>query len=482
MMEIKIKIKIKNRKPPPKKDMLPRPRKIYKRLFLLNLPAMSCHSIGTGKEFQCPSGVAGTGGWLHRPLGWRQAATFLTLALLLAGLLLPAAGCRTFSTRPVSDPAAAAARLQAGGSIGAEVDRLAQPLVARGEIYGLAVGVATPDGRSRCFGYGGVGTPGGAHPPDGDTIFQIGSVSKVFITALLAVLVDEGVLHYEDTVRGILPPETPVNGEFGKVTLYELAINMGGLPRQPASLSQLRDFTAFLFTGRNLYAYIDKPFLDNYLRNKNVKPKDAREYVYSNVGYGLLAHLIEVKTGRPFQELLEEKICRPLHLRDTTFVLTAEQQKRLAVGHAGRQPFLMRRGDPVAPWDMGEIMRPAGCLYSTVNDLLVFAQASLGMPGHAIEPALASTQRVQLRRPAEDVAFGWLINYVGDDRLKVTYKQGVIAGYSAYIGLSAESGIGVVVLYNTFSWDEEVGHNLILRLARGLAPARAAVCAEGPPR
>jgi CubicO group peptidase (beta-lactamase class C family) len=435
---------------------------------------MSCHSIGPDKEFQCPSGVAGTGGSIQRPLGWRQAATFFTLALLLVGLLFPATGCRTFSTRAVSDPAAAVARLQAGGSIGGEVDRLAQPLVDRGEIYGLAVGVVTPDGRTRDFGYGSAGTPRGAPPPDGDTIFEIGSVSKLFITALLAVLVDEGVLHYEDTVRGILPPEVPVNEEFGKVTLYELAINTGGLPRQPASLSQLRDFVAFLFTGRNLYAYIDKPFLDNYLRRKNVKPKEAREYVYSNVGYGLLAHLIEMKTGRPFQELLEEKICRPLHLRDTAFVLNEEQQKRLAVGHAGRQPFFMRRGDPMEPWDMGEIMRPAGCLYSTVNDLLIFAQASLGMPGHAIEPVLASTQRVQLHRPAEDVALGWLINYLGDDRLKITYKQGVVAGYSAYIGLNAESRIGVVVLYNTFSWDEEVGHNLILRLSRGLAPALAA--------
>ncbi|MGD1083284.1 MAG: serine hydrolase domain-containing protein [Verrucomicrobiota bacterium] len=435
---------------------------------------MTCHSIGTDKEFPCPSGVAGTGGPIQRPSGWRRGAGFLALALLGVGLLLAATGCRTFSKRAVSDPTAAAARLRAGGSIGAEVDRLAQPLVDRGEIYGLAVGVVTPDGRTLDFGYGGAGTPGGAHSPDGDTIFQIGSVSKLFITALLAVLVDEGVLRYEDTVRDILPPQTPVSGELGKVTLYELAINTGGLPRQPACPSQLRDFMAFLFTGRNLYAYINKPFLDDYLRKKHVKPKEARDYVYSNIGYGLLAHLIETKTGRPFQELLEEKICRPLHLRDTTLVLNEEQRKRLAVGHAGRQPFFMRRGDPVQPWDMGEIMRPAGCVYSTVNDLLLFAQASLGMPGHAIEPALASTQRAQLRRPGEDVAFGWLINYLGDDRLRVTYKQGVVAGYSAYIGLDTQSHIGVVVLCNTFTWDEEVGHNLILRLSRGLAPARAA--------
>jgi len=432
---------------------------------------MSLQSIETDKELACPSGAARTGAWTQQLFWWRQAATLLPWAALWVGLLFLATGCRTLSTRAVSDPASSVARLQAGGSVGAEVDRLAQPLVDRGEIYGVAVGVLTPDGHTHTFGYGGTGAPGGARRPNGDTIFQIGSLSKVFITALLAVLVDEGALRYEDTVRGILPPGVRVNKEFGKVTLYELETNTGGLPRQPPCLSQLRDFMALLFAGRNLYAYIDKRFLYHYLRHKRIKPKEARHYVYSNVGFGLLAHLIEVKTGRPMQELLQEKICRPLDLRDTTFVLNEEQKKRLAVGHAGAQPRFMRRGHPMEPWDMGEIMRPAGCLYSTVNDLMIFAQASLGMPGHPLEPVLASTQRVQLHRAAEDVAFGWLINYLGDNRLKVTYKQGVVSGYSGYIGLEAESRIGVVLLYDTFLWDEKLGHNLVLRLSRGLAPA-----------
>jgi CubicO group peptidase (beta-lactamase class C family) len=394
------------------------------------------------------------------------------------GLL--ATGCQTFSRRLVSDPAPAAARLQAGGSIGAEVDRLAQPLIQRGEFYGLAVGVLTPDQRARVFGYGRTGRPDGAQLPDGDTIFQIGSVSKLFLTALLAVLVDEGVLRYEDSVRSILPPEVRLNEEVGKVTLYELATNTGGFPRQPFCLSQMWDFAAFLFTGSNLYAYFDKPCLYHYLRNKHLKPKQARQYLYSNIGFGLLAHLLEVKTGRALPQLLEEKICRPLRLRDTSFVLTAEQKRRLAIGHAGGQPRFMRRGHPIEPWDMGEIMRASGCLYSTVNDLMIFAKAQLGMPGYPLEPALASTQRVQLSRPTEDVALGWMVDYLGNDRLKITYKQGVVAGYSGYIGMDAQARIAVVVLCNTFSWDEKVGHDLVLHLSRGLAPSRHALPPKRP--
>jgi CubicO group peptidase (beta-lactamase class C family) len=424
--------------------------------------------------FSSSSGGIKTGGVRQRLFSRRRTAVLLPLAVLWIGLSFLATGCRTSAARPVSDPAPAAARLQGGGSIGAEVDRLAHPLIESREVYGLSVGVLTPDGRTSTFGYGRTGTSGDAQVPGGDTIFQIGSVSKLFLTALLAKLVDEGALRYDDTVRGILPPEVRVEEEIGKVTLRELAINMGGLPREPFCLSQLRDFTVFSLTGRNLYAYLDKPYLYHYLRKKHVQPKEVRGYVYSNIGFGLLAHLIEVKTGRPYQELLEEKICRPLGLRDTTFVLNGEQQKRLAVGHVGAQPSLMRRGHPMKPWDMGEIMRPGGCLFSTVNDLLVFAKANLGMLHHPLEPLLASTQRVQLRQPTEDVAMGWLIDHLGDDRLKVAYKQGVMSGYSGYIGMNSESRIAVVVLYNTFSWDEKVGHNLILRLSRGLPSSSVA--------
>ncbi len=405
--------------------------------------------------------------WLFRR--WRMVTLFRVVLLVMA-LPLLATGCRTFSTRVLLDPTPAVERLQAGGGIGPEVDCLARPLVESGEIKGIAVGVLASDGRTSCFGYGCTRTVDDPQLPEGDTLFQVGSVSKLFLTALLAVLVEEGALHYEDTVRSILPPEVPLNEEIGKVTLYELATNTGGLPRQPSSLSQLWNFTSFLFTGRNLYAYFDKPYLYHYLRNKNIKPREARDYVYSNIGFGLLAHLIVVKTGRPYHELLEEKICRPLNLRDTTFEPTEDQKKRLAIGHVGGQPRFMRRGHPMAPWDMGEILGPPGCLYSTANDLLIFAKANLGMLGHPLEPVLASTQRVQLSRPTEDVALGWLINYFGEDRSKIIYKQGVMSGYASYIGMDPRTRTAVVVLYNTFTWDEKIGHNLVLRLSHGLAP------------
>jgi CubicO group peptidase (beta-lactamase class C family) len=368
--------------------------------------------------------------------------------------------------RPAFDPAIV--RLRNGAPIGDEVTELAQPLVSSGELYGLAVGMLTPDGSTRTYGYGSSGLPDRPPAPDGDTLFQIGSISKLFMAALLVILVEEGQMHYEDTVRSILPAEVVLSADVGELTLYELVTNMGGLPRQPQTLTQLRTFMGYLFTGHNPYGYLNKSYLYKYLRHHRLKPKGKRDYVYSNIGYGLLAHLIEVKTGRALPDLIAEKICRPLGMKDTVFVLDADQQKRLAVGHVGGQPCFWRPSTPLPTWDLGEIMRGVGGLYSTVNDLLTFAKSNLGLLQHPLDPLLASMQRIQLETSVEGVAYGWLIDHYDPGRLEIIYKHGMVSGYSAYIGMNPSTRTAVVALSNSYRWDDKIGHNLILRLSGSL--------------
>jgi CubicO group peptidase (beta-lactamase class C family) len=282
------------------------------------------------------------------------------------------------------------------------------------------------------------------------------------------MLVEEGRMSYQDTVRGILPPDVSVSAEVGQLTLHELVTHTAGFPRQPNNAIQTRYLINYLFTGKNLYGYITKPYLYKYLSTCRLTPKGRRHYVYSNIGTALLAQLIEIKTGQTLPALIEEKICRPLNLSDTGFALSAEQKRRLAEGHAGDQPKFMRRGAPVAAWDMGEVMRNSGGLYSTVNDLLAFAKANLGSLDNPLTPILASTHRAPFKTPAQDVALGWLVNYFDDGRLTVLYKDGMASGYSAYIALDAEHRAAVVVLCNTFNWNDKVGQNLIVGLALAL--------------
>jgi CubicO group peptidase (beta-lactamase class C family) len=375
--------------------------------------------------------------------------------------------CRSLSSRVVYDPNPSISRLQAGDSnIRSEASDLAMPLIERGESYGFAVGVLDSEGNFETYGFGKTGLAGSREIPSGDTIFEVGSLSKLFVTSLLEILVREGTLRYDDTVRSILPSEVQLSDDAAQITLYELVTQTSGLPRQPTSFTQLCYFIDYLFTGDNLYRYIDRDWLYEYLRTCELKPKGEREYVYSNLGMGLLTHLIEVKTGRKFADLASEKIFRPLHMNDTTYTLSHEQKARLAVGHTGDQPLFRSRNSPLEPWDMGEIMNPSGGLYSTVNDLMIFARANLGLLDSSLVPTFKATQTIRLKTPDdEEAALGWIVDRYDNGRFQIAYKHGMVAGYNAYIGFDINTKVAVVVLCNTFNWNDKVGHNLVLRIA-----------------
>jgi len=138
---------------------------------------------------------------------------------------------------------------------------------------------------------------------------------------LLIQLEAGGQMHDNDTVRDILPTNLVVSAEAGRLTLHQLATHTGGLPREPLPLTRLGSFLGYFVTGHNLYAYLTIPYLQEYLRHARPHPKTPPEFVYSNLGAGLLGYLIAEKTGRPATDLIEEKICRPLRMNDPVFFL-----------------------------------------------------------------------------------------------------------------------------------------------------------------
>jgi CubicO group peptidase (beta-lactamase class C family) len=400
-----------------------------------------------------------------RPISPFRRPAVIGGAAMLIIIALMGTGCRTAATRQITNPAPAIARLRAGGGIHAEADALVKPLLASGEVFGMIVGVVTPDGATQSFSYGRSGRTGDTNAPGPDDLFQIGSVSKLFTETLLLQLEAEGKLCDDDTVRGILPTNLVVSAEAGRLTVHQLATHTGGLPREPMTLSQLGSFLDYLVTGHDLYEHLTIPYLLDYLRHAKPRPKTPPEFVYSNLGAGLLAYLITEKTGRPATDLIEEKICQPLHMNNSVFFLNPEQQSRLAVGHVGNQACWKPGNHPLPPWDMGDLLRPVAGMYSSMNDLLIFARANLGMLHLPVESALAATHRQQIRTARGGEALGWIINDFDDGRRVLTFKDGMVAGYCAYIGLDLDARAAVVVLSNKFSWDEKVGQNLLLRLA-----------------
>ena len=391
------------------------------------------------------------------------------LALALLGLFC--LSCGPLSSPVIYDPKPSVGRLRLEPSaIRTEADELAEPLITSKEATCVEIGVLLPDGSIQDYGYGRTRDKGRPQVPDRNTLFQVGSISKLFTASLLKRLVQAGEMNYSDTLREVLPPDMTLSQDAGRITLLELVTHTSGLPREPVTLRQFLYLIDYEFTGHNIYGYMDKAWLRAYLKSYKAKP-DPHPFVYSNLGYGLLAYLIEAKTEQPFQDLVTDNLFSPLHMTDTTFVLSKEQQGRLAAGHVGDQPYFMKRNTALAPWDMGEIMSPSGGAYSTASDLLLYAKHLLATEAPPLGSASAGTTEASGYPPdLATSAAGWSVAEFRDDHTRILYKQGMTAGYNAYIGINLSRGMAVVVLCNAFNWKDKIGHNLLLRLSGASAP------------
>ncbi|WP_205119352.1 serine hydrolase domain-containing protein [Paramagnetospirillum kuznetsovii] len=374
----------------------------------------------------------------------------------LLAALLPSA-CGSLSTTELDSGQIAALGQAPAAPVQIEIDTLARPMVESGYTPGLVVGVLLPDGTTRFAGYGVTDQDSGRRP-DADTLFAIGSLSKGFLAALTAQLVEQGVLSWDETLPALLPPGTPLSEDARRITLRQLATHTSGLPRQPITLRMLRYFVEYLFDGENFYRHFNAATVFDYLAE--VEIDEPGQPQYSNIGYALLGHAVERRTGRSLEDLLEDRLARPLGLACTGYLpeaLPCHAQR--AFGHAGDQPKFIARGKPAPDWRFTPLMRGSAALSSTARDLLRFAAAHL----NERDSALAANLRVQVPRDKEAAATAWVVDRL--DGHAITYQIGIVAGYTSYMGLDLERKTAVVVLQNAFNWDNSLGHKLLLRLA-----------------
>ena len=342
-----------------------------------------------------------------------------------------------------------------------EVDSLVQPLISQGQTPGMVVGVLLPDGRTQFFGYGTTDSSV-AGKPDADTLFAIGSLSKGFLGAITDLLVDEGMLSWDDTLVDLLPPGTPLSADARKITLMQLATHTSGLPRQVFNTTTLQQFIGYLFTGESFYSQFDQKFVLDYLAGFEAGPVDVPKY--SNIGFGLIGYILELRTGQSVDELLARKIIAPLGLKCTGYApdqLPCYSSR--ARGHAGDQPKFIQRGKAVPDWQFTQFMRGSAGVYSNARDLLTFAAAHLKGGETRFNAALTDALQVRFYRPNEAAAVAWVADDIEGQR--ITYQIGLVAGYTSYIGIDAARKTAVVVLQNSFNWGNNVGHKLLLRLA-----------------
>jgi len=281
-----------------------------------------------------------------------------------------------------------------------------------------------------------LGGAGGAGPR---TIFQIGSVTKVFTALLLADMAERGEVRLSDPAACYLP-----GSRGGTVTLADLATHTSGFPRLPRGLLWFA-----LLSPRDPYArYPERRFL-RAARRALRAGSGGHPYTYSNFGYGLLGYLLGQAAGTPYPTLVATRICTPLALPDTTFTVPAPSRDRKAQGH--------QRGRPAPDWHLGPLSA-AGALYSTVTDLATLLQAHLtaassapaALPASATSSLAAAIRATVVPRhqiPGGEIGLAWHQTRRGDHT--IIWHNGMTGGFSAMVAFDPARGLGVAALANT---------------------------------
>jgi CubicO group peptidase (beta-lactamase class C family) len=368
----------------------------------------------------------------------RQFPILLHLLILLA---LCACGTTTTSPAPMPSPAATTqpSRLPDPEEVRA---LLVQLVDVERRTPGIVVGMIAGDPQERwVVGYGRLGATD-ERVPDGDTVFEIGSITKVFTGTLLAQAVLNGEVQLDDPIsmylpEGVLAPEY----EGRPITLLDLATHTSGLPGLPSNFHPE--------DPSNPYADYTLDQMYDFLSGYRLTRAPGSTFEYSNYGFGLLGDLLVRRAGQAdYEALLLERIARPLGVDSTRIELTPEMLSNLATPHSSYSVATSLWDNPTLPG--------AGAIQSTANDMLTFLAANMGLTETELQPALQMANRLQrVTDGTNRMGLGWGL-------AGIHAHTGGTGGFSSYLGWDPQRQIGVVVLANAATVGVEgVGIQLI---------------------
>lgn len=307
--------------------------------------------------------------------------------------------------------------------------------IESGKLTGIFVGHISATGKVTKLTKGKLKIDG--HDPVTDqSFFEIGSISKVFTTLLLAEVMQEHDISLDDRADKYLPEGMTLPAYNGQeILIRHLVTHTSGLPSLPDNM--------FPEDSSNPYADYTLEELKKYLSGTELTRAPGSQFEYSNMGLALVGHIVEAETGKEYDRLIIERIAEPLNMGDTKIKITAADSSRLARGHA--------QGKTVSNWDL-PVFEGAGALRSTGNDMMIFLNAQLGLLKTDLYPFMKKTQQPifdidqGLNQQTDKIGMGW---FYTTDKDTIIWHSGGTGGYRAFIGINKETGSGAVVLSNT---------------------------------
>lgn len=303
------------------------------------------------------------------------------------------------------------------------------------------------NGRSRFVSHGQFGR-NDPRQVDENTLFEAGSITKVFTNLLLAQLVLDGRIDLNAPIANYLPANIVLPTYKGKaITAFDLATHTSGLPSLPDDL-----MTADI---NNPYTGYGSQGLFNWLATYRLNRPIGKDFSYSNAGTALLGLVITHIDGRSYTRMVQQEILDPLGMKQSVLALTGNTRPDMATGHG-------RGGEPVSHWDF-DAFAPAGALITSAGDLAKFIAAASGQTETPLKPAFALL--TEHSRPAggktRKIGLGPVISKLA--RRTIVWHNGRTGGFESFAGFDRENGNGVIVLSNRLSITgiDDIGAHLL---------------------
>lgn len=318
-------------------------------------------------------------------------------------------------------------------SIHDEVERIAMPYIVSGERVGIAIG--TYDNGEKNFYSFGVKSLVEGGEIDENTMFEIGSITKVFTTTALAHLHLNGEVSLEDDLQSHFSQKAKIPSYNGiHIKLKHLANHTSSLPREPDNMNTKDEDTYFKdYTIQNFYT-----FINSYQVTKPIGNAGA----YSNLGMGILGFVLKESQRKTYAELIQDQVLKPLNMMHTAVRFEDVDTDNIAYGYVGNQKK--------TEWFFSEVFEGAGVLKSNMSDMMRFLEAQLANRNDQLHHAIRLTHEktAPSEIPGSNIGLGWVITTLNDGQ-QVWWHNGGTLSYNTFIGFNKETGKGVVVLMNS---------------------------------
>lgn len=387
-------------------------------------PVGRASSASIGRKHSPCDPVVGRTSRFATVFGYAPIRTIvLALALGLASAILPPDPIHGQAVGPV---------------VAEEIEAMVRSVADSVPYPGVVVGIVSGDSLEFAMGYG-VADRATRKPVDSRTLFQIGSVSKSFTATLTGALAERSALAWSDLLSNYYPPGARLPD--APITLEQVARHMSGLPGDAPTLRRKHgDYPILAFTHFELY---------RSLAESELSFDPGTDWGYSNFGYAVLGHVLELRTGTPYETLLKEVLLDPLGMASTTVTIWPEVADRLATPYIPDE----KTGALVeyTPWDQ-EALAPAGGIASTLEDMgrwVAFQiRARAGLEGPSSRSIADRLQRPGWRFPSGNAyGMGWFVETM-EGIGEIVSVGGEVDGYTADVVFAPGRGVGVVAMTN----------------------------------